>query len=507
MADAATTTGSEPEPSAVGRPDLVESLVALTVVGFLAAVSLGAVPPLAYHWGLNLWSYLPSGWVAALASLAVGVSIGPLRRWLGARLQPLWREAAELPPRLSAVLLFAIAVGLLFQFRERAMYGDSLLILLWGIGDFAFVVPDLGATFLTGRLLRLAVAIGVDPALLFQSASVLLGGVTLLLVRAGMARLWPGHVATAVVLVAGTGLMRVFAGHIEVYAVQLPAVVAYLWAALARVDGRAPWWLPCLALGFAIWVHLSVVLLLPSLLALAWLVRDEAGPASFLAQATRHVAVAAVPGLVFFAGLGVTGDLLPAIEAQLPKVMQILGLGPEAVEEGGKRWWVRGWGGEPSIGTDVVFLSPAHLKYLFNAAFLLAPVTLPLALWGLARRGRLAWADPKARFLLAVAAPLVLYPMVLRPFWGPYDWDLFSISAVAIGFVAVRLLALWPEADRRSGRLAWAIAVQLAFVGIPFLVMNALDLVPAGPFASFRMLTIDIVEPLARPNPDIAPWL
>ena len=94
------------------------------------------------------------------------------------------------------------------------------------------------------------------------------GALALLCVWRAGRYLAPGHGAGVALLILSGGLLRVFAGHVEVYGFLLAAAGAYLWSALAHLAGRASWTTPCLALGVAVWLHPSAVALLPSLVLL-----------------------------------------------------------------------------------------------------------------------------------------------------------------------------------------------------------------------------------------------
>jgi hypothetical protein len=186
------------------------------------------------------------------------------------------------------------------------------------------------------------------------------------------------------------------------------------------------------------------------------------------------------------------------------RFLEIAGL--RTHEPGLVRWWVRGWGSYESIGTDVVFLSRAHLKYLANAFYLLAPGTVPLLVALALRAPRSLAATPTARFLLAAALPLVVYAGVDRPFWGPYDWDLFSIPVLCLSCLAVHALCLRLSRRALGHLLAWVVGFQLAFVGVPFLLAGALEVRPAGPFFP-RGPLVDLPRAATPPPDDLAPWL
>jgi hypothetical protein len=170
------------------------------------------------------------------------------------------------------------------------------------------------------------------------------------------------------------------------------------------------------------------------------------------------------------------------------------------------RLWVRAWGETPTAVTDYAFASRAQLKYLANAAHLLVPAVLPVLL-ALALRGPRSFLTTRtARFLCAAAAPLAIYPFVLRPIWGPFDWDLFAVSAVVLAALAVHGLAEATAEATWRHLTVWLAGFGLLFVGLPFLLLGIVPAKPAGPFAE-EQFSIDITRPGTPAHERIAPWL
>jgi hypothetical protein len=305
-----------------------------------------------------------------------------------------------------------------------------------------------------------------------------------------------------VLLVLSGGLIRVSAGHVEVYAPLFAAATGYLWAALAYLRGRAPWWAPALALGAALWMHLASAALIPSLLVLPWLTPERSGEPRPVLRSVAGAALAGAPIFVFLVLLIALGHGQDAWRAG-DRALEVLGWSPDPDP---KRWWVRGWGSYPSIGTDVIFLSRPHLKYLVNATYLLVPAALPLLAGFAVARRRLWTQAPATRFLVAAAAPLVAYACVLRPFWGPFDWDLFSLTALVLAVLAAQLVATGFAPSVRAHVAVWLVGFQLVFVAIPFVATGLSGWCDAGPFQP-RQWQLDLGEPKTAPPDFIKPWL
>lgn len=464
----------------------------------LVAIQLGWIPFARHAWGFDLWAYLP-GW----ASWVLGAASLPLcsRRVRDALAQGWLATARRVPadPRLEALACAALALAL-WLVRERVLTGDSAVLVATAHWGPAFIFPEVGVTFLLRGIVGLAPELGLDAVETMRAISCVCGGAAAWLLLRVARELVPGWPAVVVALcVLSGGLARVFAGRIEVYAPLLVAVLLYLWTGLRALRGRGPVALPGLCLGLAIWLHAAAALLLPSLLAIGplrsgtWRGRD-----AWRASAGLLV-LAGAPLALFAVAHGAIAGTASVLEAWT-RVLEILGLRRGA---GAVRWWVRGRGGEPSIGTDVVWLSRAHLKYLLNSFALLVPAVLPTLAALLVRRPRTLVSGTRERWLAIAALPLVAYALALRPFWGPWDWDLFALTALLLACVCVRAVAaLAPP----RGLAVACIGFQLCFVGVPFLWIGAGTPREVGPFG-FRGFDYELREP-GRPPPErLAPWL
>jgi hypothetical protein len=474
------------------------SLGLLAAWSLLAASQLGWLPITRTAWAFDLWSYLPewAAWLLAAASLSLCAP-----RVRGALAAGFAAAARRFPAggagEAAACALVAFAFWLL---REQVLTGDSGVLVTAANSGNEFVFPEVGATFLLRSALQLARAHDLDPVASMRVLACVSGGLATWLLLRVARELVPGAAAAAVVLLLFSGgFARIFAGRIEVYAPLMAAVLAYLWTALRALRGAGGLALPALCLGVAIWLHAAAGLLGPSLLALGVLRSGRRRGRGAWREAAASVSLAAAPLVGFLVVQSLVGGTTAALGAWT-RVLEILGRGGEA---GATRWWVRGWGGAPSIGTDVVWLSRPHLKYLVNAFSLLVPTCLPGLAFLLVRRPRTLLAGATGHWLAIAALPLCLYATALRPFWGPWDWDLFALTALVLTCLCIRALAPLKLAP---GLLAACIGFQLCFVGIPFLWIGTGSPRDVGPFG-FRSFDYDLRQP-ARPPPErIAPWL
>jgi hypothetical protein len=439
----------------------------------------------------------------AFAGAALALCPTTVRAALSEAVLALARRARRLPAAVLEAAVLGALWACLWLLRERFMLGDSALLLLAARAGWSFSFPEVGATWVYHLAASLRSSHGVDPfAALGMIACAAGAATTWLLLRASRHLAPAGMAPLAVLFVLSGGILRVFAGHIEVYAVLLLAASGYLWAALAFLRGRCAAWLPALALGLAVWTHAAAVCLLPSLLLLPRLRRPETRWPELVVPALAHAALAGLPLLAFLAAMALLGS--PAdLERLTDRVLEVLGGKPDPEA---RRWWVRGWGGAPSIGTDVVFLSRAQLKYLLNASHILAPAALPVLVAFALAAPRRFLATPAATFLCAAALPLVAYAFLLRPFWGPFDWDLFSLTALCLSLLSAHLLLVSLRGAQLRLLLPWLVGFQLLFVTLPFLLAGATSGRGDGPFRRGAW-KYDLQKAGTPPPPHVAPWL
>jgi hypothetical protein len=483
-------------------------VAAATIACLLLLVpQLGAWLRLRYAWGFNLWQYLPPG---AVAVLAVALLLLCTRRAREVAIEAAVALARRLRPK-GAWALAAASPFVFFALREREFFGDAVLYPLLFADGWRFVVPELGSSHLLWLSTRLAdvLVCGWGSGFCYEASSsgvtrtclqgLICGvGAAALVLWARAARLLapgPGRRLFVLAFVFCGGLLRLLMGHVEVYAFVLAAAGAYVWAALAWLCGRCRWWVPCLALGIAFWLHQAFAVLAPSLLHLLLL-----RPAPHGRRWSRRLPVA------LLLGLGPTLLFLLAIALFWPgedlghawtKTLQILGIEPDP------------------LGLGLWLPSRAHLKFLLNSFFVLAPAGSAIALGFALFSPRSLVGTSESSFLAGICACTLLYACALQPVWGPYDWDLFSLAAVATAALAGHLMAT-RLAPRRLGHLgALSIGASLLLVTVPFVWVGIAPSRDAGPFrpgeaAALRAAVSELGEGPAwveHVRRRLSPWL
>lgn len=483
-------------------PPWLPSLAAIACV-LLAFVDLGGVPSLRYAWSLDLWQYLSHALQAVLLAGTLALAWRRGRLALLGRLRALARGAVEPRgdvARIAAVLGCALVLWLL---RERRMYGDSDILLYNAASGSAFVFPDIGASFLFHLCQEIGAALHASGRTILQPAVALAGGATVYCFARVALLLAPSRrrAALFVLLVLGGGLLRVLAGHVEVYAFVLLCAGLYFWSALECIAGRCAIVWPALAYGAGLWMHLSFSFLAPSLLAVVLLAPD-ARAAAVLRRLVVAGVVGAAPVLLFLLAMwaaGRTAELAQAAET----LLRWGGFEPSPV---GHEAFLRSPFGSSGAGTRYAILSSGHVKYLANALFLLVPAALPVLAVFLVVAPRRLVATPQAIFLSSAALFMLLYALVVRPVWGPYDWDLFSLTAVALAALAAHLL-VQALPDPPLGELGLVlVAGTFLLVTIPFVAIGIAPAHDAGPFA-YGLSSRAGESPVDAFERQLGPWL
>jgi hypothetical protein len=455
-------------------------LIAVGTCVLLVPIELGWVPFFRSAWAFNLWQYLPAS-VAPLFALAALLLCWHKFREFALRVARgvYARTQDSAVRRIGWVALVAMPF-VFYLLRERQFLGDSILILQFG-GRWWFHVPELGGGF----LFRLAFFVGdhleVERLIMVQGLVCFFGAVAVacFVQLSRYIGSTGGHQALAAAFILCGGVSRVFFGHVEMYAFVLACAGAYFWSAFAFLRGRCSWVVPSIALGIGIWMHLSLTLLIPTLVLLFHQTEQPQAFRHHVKRWAAGLALAAVPTLLFLIVLYAAGQGPHLLVAWRKQALVILGVEPSPI---GWHYWMFGGGDSPSMSGDYDTSWCWHLKYLANAFFILVPAVIPVVLGFVLFWPRRFFSTPQASFLALASLCTVVYACVLRPFWGSHDWDLFSLTAICLASLAALLLVNWIDDPPLSHLSILLIGASLFFVTIPFLIVGISASRPAGPF-------------------------
>jgi hypothetical protein len=476
-------------------PIRLVSVGAFGVWLLLASLAYQQVPDLEYAWSLNMLEYLPdwAGWL--LVVLALLVTTEEARNGAIQVARAAGAAGARLPRPARELLLLLLAMLLLWVFREHGTFAHSDRSLMMLSSDAPGIFPGGGAVALLQWIVHGGVALGYSAAGTVQLANCFFGSLAVVLVARASASLGPAPAYRAIpLLVFSAGLFRAVGGRIDSQPLFIAAAAGCLVLAVQNLQGRGRLALTALAFGATAALDPLGRFLLPGLAALAWLSGTGSAERSTRAFAVgRTLAVALVP-LAIHAAL-----LLASADTDADRVRA-------AVTGRGAAGWVRLTGPVSRANTNYLLFSHAHLKYLANAIMLLAPAALPLLIGlGFARRGRIV-GTPVTRFLAISCISLVAGSCLIRPVAGPFDWDIFGLTALYLAFFAGALLGEIADAGLRTHLAAAAIGLQLLFFGLPLAAIAFGTPNPAGPFVE-RAFPGGKPGARGRAPPTIGRWL
>lgn len=180
----------------------------------LILAQMGRLPGLEYAWSLNLWQYLSPTVVAPLVIASLLVCVPTLRARFGVCVAQLAERSRISGGRFQAAVALVGVTVLFWLFREQTLFGDSE-ILIWSTSSRLFRFPDVGASFIMSRTLKLGVLLGLDAPSrveLMRAVSCLCGAGTLFFLARASRYVSPGA--------RGTWFTFVMAGRLDTHLCQ-----------------------------------------------------------------------------------------------------------------------------------------------------------------------------------------------------------------------------------------------------------------------------------------------
>jgi len=405
-------------------------LVALAAPGTLWGMSHLAVWPL---WAAIAWT------AAALAGLALAP------RWLGA-------QHLSFPSRRGS-LIAALAAGVLATLlHERShFFGDSNLLTRSLVhGPVTYWRAPLLVRPATWMAITAYRQFGWSPGTTLTVLSILAGIASTYAALRLIAALTPRAEARLLfaALLATSGAVQLFCGHVEFYAGLSLALVLWTWLAVATLAAQRPSWPTWFATAVLPTLHLSATCLLPAqgVLALAGWRRRERWTAIVTAAAAAALAVA---------------------------ILYAFGRDPRRREQAAASRIIGAFLDHSDIRHAFSLWSSAHALAVLNQWLLVAPIALIALLLALLRRGKGMVTDlgrGTVQFLIVAAVGAVLLDLVFARELGPYrDWDTLAPYALFYLLAAGVLLL-------RAGFEARIAAILITIAGlhhtVPWLLMS-----------------------------------
>ncbi|RJP72759.1 MAG: hypothetical protein C4532_05635 [Candidatus Abyssobacteria bacterium SURF_17] len=447
-------------------------------------------------WAFNLWDYLPVPLSYVLMALTLLFSLPPVLKFVATFVEKLGLTTPNLSSKKANRFLRAGLVGvglflLFWVFSERRGAIDTYFFIRYAQEGRPFIFKEAGGTFLFFVALHLANALGVEHLEILRIFICGSGVLFIFFLYKLICLLYEPKVER---LLAGAflivpGYIRLYFGHIEMYGFLLTAVCAYLYFAIRYAKGKNGILPPALLLGLSTWLHLSAVLLLPSLIYSIHVTGNKEKGGHGRAKVFMKAALFFIMPFAAFLLVMLMLGYQSWIRDNLVWLLTLLGLHEDpmvAVTATIPFFKPRVYVLYGNVVSQYTFLSKSHVLFLLNANAILSPggllVCVPLLFLYIRKNGL---RDTTLTFILIASLSLFLYSLIIYPMYWAYDWDLFSATAFCYTFLAAYLLMKYFKGRKVVAYLVIYLAsFSLFFVTLPFLSLASMRSIRnAGPFA------------------------
>jgi hypothetical protein len=482
---------------------------ATTILGFFLLFLARHSPE--EFWAFNLWDYLPSTLSYLFMGATIIISLPPVLLAFARILENegnfLSRIGFGRMARMKWILVPVSLFVIFWVFQERRPWGDWYFLQLNAEEGNPFEIKEAGGSFLFFLAWRISQALDIEYLSIIRFFISLSGVVFFVFVWKIIALLFDTQRERilAILFLCACGFVRLFFGHIEIYAFLLASICAYMYFAFLFIQKKTDVLAPALALGVSIWFHLSAVFLVPSFLYMALGQKPDAQ-----ARRTAFKSLAKggffliLPFSLFFILLELAGYTEKIID-QYSILLGFLNL-----EQHWKTFPALMPLCEPrtfkifgNYVTQYHLFSNNHLLFLFNSNFLLSAFGLPTlgAMIPAFIKNR-GMSDPRFLFLCAATSSMLIYSLIIYPVYWAYDWDLFSATAFCCAILAIYTILRGPANQKIVTYLVIYFSLfSFLYVSLPFILFNSTDhMRHAGVFAKRIDPFVYIIKKMGNPD-------
>lgn len=434
-------------------------LTAATIL-FVALFALASLVGIPFFWGYNLFKFLPAPWVWLPLGFAGFLLVPSISRSLGVSLEAAFAEFPRRSARAYAAAgIASVALILLFIWFRASLplLGDGVLRTNEILDGAWFYPTEMLDFLLHAALFQFIFApLGFDVSATYWATAAAAGVVFLF----GLLRLaryvYPTQTAGAFLVLASTGLIVLFFGYVESYAI-VAALFPYLIHSglntLDRGTSRVPFILLfILAAGTHV---IAGILFFPVLLLI--LLTARTGEGTIERAVSPKMLTALIVLTVSGFATGIAGSML-GFDLLDRNILPVVGTAAQS---------------------HVIF-SPDHLAIIANWLLLSALPALVLApvLFHALRTQRPSL-SPSAALAILLGLSSGLFILIFNPqLGGPRDWDLFSLPAFLLIPSALILARTWLPTLRLHSLFPVSVlglGLVAAFVGINASTLRTVD--------------------------------
>ncbi|MCK5742297.1 MAG: hypothetical protein KAH48_08765, partial [Chlorobi bacterium] len=415
---------------------------------FLLLHFISALSPDPRLWGVDSWSYLPG--VFSYLFLVAGLL--PLVPKINDGIRSIFDKISDAVVKIPFLILTLIFGVLLYTFSEEAfLSGDGLLrIRNMTAGSYIIAAEPL-ETFLHQIIYDLVNSIiSVSSESVYRFISILTGMLTFYLSAGYIKDLFSDqkHRNFMAMMLLTSGAVMLFFGYVETYSINAGVLIIYFLSTSKMLVNRKFSYIPMITISFAVFLHTSSFVFLPTAMFAYYSLRKETEFSS--TGIIRLISIFIAFALFTIFAVYISNYPFTKLLSDLTSESHIL----------------------PLFGNDQTYgiFSPAHLIDLINLLFLTAPIViaLPVILIKLPGVGFTS----ELKFLGISSLLALFFIIIIKSDLGmARDWDLFALAAYPITIFSVT--ALIKIYDKSVYRVALPLFVICLVHTAPWILLNS----------------------------------
>jgi Flp pilus assembly protein TadD len=439
----------------------LEKVTFLTCAFLILVHAVASFFPKERLWGLNLLYYVPSFMRWFLIALGFVVLIPPANRFISDSLAKLLALPENGLKKINKYYIYAlISLASFFPFWifkiKTYLLGDGNLRACEISAGWKFSATEPLDFYLHAQLLRF---LKIDPFTTYAILSCLAGVLFVFLILLLSDLLGKNGQSKLLVfsVLATMGANQLFFGYVESYTLMYVALVGFLLFSLYYLKGKCGLFWPGLIFLFSLSLHLSAILLLPSVLYLCMAKKPPEAKAKNKIFSLASLTQMALLLLIVGVGLLILRNYNPQKSDFSSFFIFPLGSNKDYYS----------------------LFSSSHLLDFLNHQLLVSPLGIPIGIiLGLFFLKKINFKESGVVFLSMISVCALIFGLVVNPKLGyPRDWDLFAFTGLGYTILGIYLwLGVLKESESKRLRYTTLALVSTALIStIPWIYVNATE--------------------------------
>jgi Tfp pilus assembly protein PilF len=439
----------------------LEKVTFLTCAFLISVHAVASFFPKERLWGLNLLYYVPSFWRWLLIAFGFMILIPSVNGLVADGLAKLLALAESSLKRINKYYKYAlISLASFFPFWifkiKTYLLGDGNLRACEISYGWKFSATEPLDFFLHAQLSRF---LKIDPFTSYAILSCLAGVVfifLILLLSDLLGKDGPSKLLVFSVL-ATMGANQLFFGYVESYTLMYAALAGFLLFSLYYLKGKCGLFWPGLIFLFSVALHLSSILLLPSVLYLCVAKSSQKMEAKNKIFSLANLTKMAFLLLIIGVGLLILKNFNPQKSDFSSFLIFPLG----------------------SSEDHYSLFSLSHLFDFLNHQLLVSPLGIPIwIILGFFFLKKIHFKEREVVFLSIISVCALIFGLAVNPKLGyPRDWDLFAFTGLGYTLLGIYFwLNVLKESESKRLRYTTLALVSTALIStVPWVYVNATE--------------------------------